>query len=499
MQVYQRGFQGKLKERQSSSLMKLRDILNGIEVLSADVDFDTEVCGVECDSRKVGKDTVFVAIRGFETDGNKYIKSAFEKGACAFITDKKDAPGKNKILVKDARCALAAAAKNFYGNPAQDMKMIGITGTNGKTTVTYLIKRVLEENGAMCGLIGTNQNMIGDTVLPTERTTPESHELWALFAKMRDAGCTHVIMEVSSHSLELSRVFGIEYDVGAFTNLTQDHLDFHKTMGKYEAAKKKLFEQSRVAVINYDDEAGRRMAKNVPCRAVTFSAKDNSADYVAKNIRTKAASVEFELVGIDTIGRIEMNIPGKFSVYNAMCAASVLLSLGLTLPQISTALRGIEGVKGRAEVVPTDTDYTVMIDYAHSPDGLENILKTVREIAEGRVIAVFGCGGDRDATKRPKMGEIAAENADLVIVTSDNPRTENPDAIIDDIIPGIEEVTSDYERVTDRREAIFRALSVAEKGDIVVLAGKGHETYQEIDHVKHHMDEREIVNEYFGG
>ncbi len=477
--------------------MKLRDILNGIEVLSSDVDFDAEVRGVECDSRKVGKDTVFVAIRGYETDGNKYIKSAFENGACAFITDKKSAPGKNKILVKDARRALAAAAKNFYGNPARDMKIIGITGTNGKTTVTYLIKRVLEETGALCGLIGTNQNMIGNSVIATERTTPESHELWQLFAKMRDAGCTHVIMEVSSHSLELSRVFGIEYEVGAFTNLTQDHLDFHKTMEKYEAAKLKLFDRSKVAVINYDDEAGRRMAKVAPCKTVTYSAKDNSADYVAKNIRTKPASVEFELVGIDTIGRIEMNIPGKFSVYNAMCASSVLLALGIPLSQISAALRNVEGVKGRAEVVPTDTDYTVMIDYAHSPDGLENILRTVREIAEGRVIAVFGCGGDRDATKRPKMGKIAAEYADLVVVTSDNPRTENPDAIIDDIIPGIEEITTEYERVSDRREAIFRALSLAKKGDIVVLAGKGHETYQEIDHIKHHMDEREIVNEYF--
>lgn len=479
--------------------MKLRDILNGIEILASDVDLDAEVCGVECDSRKVGKDTVFVAIRGYETDGNKYIKSAFENGACACITDKKSAPGKSKILVKDARRALAAAAKNFYGDPTRDMKIIGVTGTNGKTTVTYLIKRGLEQVGAVCGLIGTNQNMIGDKIIETERTTPESHELWKLFSEMRDAGCTHVIMEVSSHSLELSRVHGIEYEVGAFTNLTQDHLDFHKTMEKYEAAKAKLFAQSKIGVINYDDEAGKRMIKQAECRLITYSAKDNSADYVAKNIRTKPASVEFELVGIDTIGRIEMNIPGKFSVYNALCASSVLLALGVPLYEISAALHAVEGVKGRAEVVPTDTDYTVMIDYAHSPHGLENILKTVKEIVEGRVIAVFGCGGDRDATKRPKMGRIAAQYADVVVVTSDNPRTEDPDAIIGDILPGIEEVTNKYEKVTDRREAIFRALDIAQSGDIVVLAGKGHETYQEIDHVKHHMDEREIVNEYFIG
>ncbi len=477
--------------------MKLREILNGIEIISADVDLDIEVCGVECDSRKVSSGSVFVAIRGYETDGNKFIKSALENGACAVITDKKSAMAKGRILVKDARRSLAVAAKNFYGNPTRDMKVIGVTGTNGKTTVTYLIKRGLEQTGAVCGLIGTNQNMIGSEIIETERTTPESNELWKLFAKMRDAGCTHVIMEVSSHSLELSRVYGIEYEVGAFTNLTQDHLDFHKTMDKYEAAKAKLFEQSKIAVINYDDEAGKRMIRSCPVKTVSFSAKDNMADYVAKNIRTKAASVEFELVGIATIGRIEMNIPGKFSVYNALCASSVLLSLGISLPDVMNALKSIEGVKGRAEVVPTDTDYTVMIDYAHSPDGLENILKTVKEIAEGRVIAVFGCGGDRDATKRPKMGKIAAEYADVVVVTSDNPRTEEPEAIIEDILPGIREVTDSFECVVDRRAAIFRALDIAQKGDIVVLAGKGHETYQEINHIKHHMDEREIVAEYF--
>lgn len=479
--------------------MKLRDILNGIEVLASDVDLDVEVRGVECDSRKVGKDNVFVAIRGYETDGNKYIKSAFENGACAFITDKKSTGGKSKILVRDARKALAQAAKNFYGDPTRDMKIIGITGTNGKTTVTYLIKHALEQTGAVCGLIGTNQNMIGDKVIETERTTPESNELWKLFAKMRDEGCTHVIMEVSSHSLELSRVHGIEYEVGAFTNLTQDHLDFHKTMEKYEEAKSKLFEQSKIGVINFDDAAGRRMIDKKATKLISYSAKDSSADYVAKNIRTSPTSVEFEFVGIETIGRIELQIPGKFSVYNALCAVSVLLTLGISLPEIAKSMRCVKGVKGRAEVVPTDTDYTVMIDYAHSPDGLENILRTVKEIAQGRVIAVFGCGGDRDATKRPKMGRIAAQYADVVIVTSDNPRTEDPDAIIDDIVPGIEELTKKYKRIADRREAIFHALDIAKTGDIVVLAGKGHETYQEINHVKHHMDEREIVKEYFIG
>jgi len=479
--------------------MKLRDILNGIEIVTADVDMDIEISGVECDSRKVEKDMLFVAIRGFETDGNKFISAAKKNGAEIVITDSKKALGKNRILVTDARRALAIASKNFYGNPLKDMKVIGITGTNGKTTVTYLIKHCLERNGAKCGLIGTNQNMIGEKILETERTTPESNALWALFARMRDEGCTHVIMEVSSHSLELSRVHGIEYTVGAFTNLTQDHLDFHKTMEKYEAAKLKLFGQSETCVINFDDPAGKRMMKQIGSKLITYSASDNSADYVAKNIRTKAASVEFEIVGIDTISRIEMNIPGKFSVYNALCASSVLLAMGMSVYDISDAHRDVRGVKGRAEVVPTDTDYTVMIDYAHSPDGLENILKTVKEICENRVIVVFGCGGDRDGTKRPIMGKIAAEYADVVIVTSDNPRTEDPEKIIDDIIPGVMEVREDFSRVTDRTEAIHHALDIAENGDIVLLAGKGHETYQEINHVKHHMDEREIVKDYFSG
>lgn len=481
------------------SYMKLRDILKGIDVIECSADLNMEILGVECDSRKAEDNTLFVAIRGFETDGNKYIASAKAAGATAFITDSKKAYKQGGILVDDARRALAVASKNFYGNPTENIKVIGITGTNGKTTVTYLIKHVLEKNGAVCGLIGTNKNMIGNEVIETERTTPESNELWKLFAKMRDAGCTHIIMEVSSHSLELSRVYGIDYTVGAFTNLSQDHLDFHKTMAKYEAAKLKLFSQCETAVINLDDEAGNRMRKLAPSKVVTYSAKVNEGDYVAKNIRTKPASIEFELVGIDTIGRIELNIPGKFSVYNALCAASVLLVLGFPIYVIGAALRTVEGVKGRAEVVPTETDYTVMIDYAHSPDGLENILKTVKEVTVGHVIVVFGCGGDRDATKRPKMGKIAATLADVVIVTSDNPRTEVPEKIIDDIVPGIREVRDDFISVVDRKEAIFKALDMAKQGDMIVLAGKGHETYQEINHIKHHMDEREIVREYFGG
>ncbi len=479
--------------------MKLRDMLCGMKVLSSDCDYDIEVKGIECDSRKILPGFVFVAIRGFDTDGNKYIDEALKAGAVAVITDDRNTECVNSIVVEDARKALAEAACNFYGHPLDGIKVIGVTGTNGKTTVTHLIKKGLEHTGAICGLIGTNRNMIGDKSLETERTTPESCELWRLFREMRDAGCTHVIMEVSSHSIALSRVHGIKFDVGVFTNLSQDHLDFHGTMEEYEKVKAQMFESCQKGVVNYDDDAGKRIIQSAKTSFVTYSAVSNSADYVAKNIRYKPSTVEFELVGIDTIGRIEMNIPGKFSVYNGLAAASTLLTLGIPLHEIASAFRSLHGVKGRAEVVPTPAEYTVMIDYAHSPDGLHNILNAVKDVTDGRVILVFGCGGDRDKTKRPKMGIVAAEEADVVIVTSDNPRCEDPNSIISDITCGIDTVRSDYEVRVDRREAIFHALDIAQKGDIVLLAGKGHETYQEINRVKHHMDEREIVAEYFSG
>ena len=479
--------------------MKLCEVLEGIDIISAEVDMNTEIESVECDSRAVSENGLFVAIRGYETDGNKFIGKACENGATVVITDNKKYATKSRILVKDARRALALAAKNFHKNPTSDMKVIGVTGTNGKTTVTYLIKHCLEKAGHKCGLIGTNQNMIGEEIIETERTTPESNALWKLFAKMRDAGCDHVIMEVSSHSLELSRVCGIDFYVGAFTNLTQDHLDFHKNMENYEKAKAKLFEVSRFGVINYDDEAGKRIAKDAKCEVVTYSTKSSNADFVAKSINYNPASVSFAFVGIDMINRVELGIPGDFSVYNAMCAISVLLKCGLSVEDIAASLSEISGVKGRAEVVPTNTDYTVMIDYAHTPDGISNILETVKKTCQKRVIIVFGCGGDRDRTKRPIMGNIAARLADVVIVTSDNPRCEEPESIIDDIVPGILKVRNDYIRIADRREAICHALDIAEAGDIVLLAGKGHETYQEINHIKHHMDEREIVKEHLFG
>jgi len=346
--------------------------------------------------------------------------------------------------------------------------------------------------GAKVGLIGTNANMIGDVELHTERTTPESYELQKLFADMYEAGCTHVVMEVSSHSLTLNRVAGIEFEAGIFTNLTQDHLDFHGTMLEYAKAKALLFGHTRHAIINLDDEYSELMLQSAKCPVYTFSAA-READLKAENIHLMPGNVEFiaQESGINT--ECVLHIPGKFSVYNALGVLACGRVLGLSMNECAEALSTAQGVKGRAETVPTDGDYTIIIDYAHTPDALENILKTARETTKGRVVSLFGCGGDRDGKKRPIMGKIGTELADFAIITSDNPRTEDPDAIIADIVAGVETDKSRYTVISDRVKAIEYAIDNALPGDVIILAGKGHETYQEINGVKHHMDEREIV------
>lgn len=479
--------------------MKLSDLLKGIDVIETNADLSQEVGEIRYDSRAVKNGDVFVAIRGYQTDGHSYIEKASQLGAVVIVCEEKPEPGIPYVLTGNSRKALALMSANRFDHPADKMKLLGVTGTNGKTTTTYLIKTILEEKGFKVGLIGTNQNMIGDVVLDTERTTPESYELHKLFAEMYDAGCTHVIMEVSSHSLVLDRVAGITFDAGVFTNLTQDHLDFHKTMDGYRKAKALLFKQSKKGVINYDDPAGRIILDEKACEFMTYSASKDAADLVAKNIHLGAAGVEFACVAAPNIARVNLSIPGQFSVYNALAAMGCALALGISIEDSANALRSAHGVKGRVEVVPTPagTNYTVLIDYAHSPDGVENVLKAVRGFTKGRVVALFGCGGDRDRTKRPKMGAIAASLADYCIVTSDNPRTEEPEAIIKDILAGMVNAKCPYEVIVNRPEAIRFALKHAKSDDTIVLMGKGHETYQEINHVKHHLDEREEVIKYF--
>ncbi len=476
--------------------MKLQELLKDVAVLRCTATEDTEICEVRYDSRAVQPGDLFVAIRGYATDGHRYIDKALAQGAAAVVCE--EAPeGAPAVVVENARRALAQIAANRFGHPADSMVMLGVTGTNGKTTTTYLVKHMLEAAGHKVGLIGTNQNLIGDEVIETERTTPESYELHALFARMRDAGCTHVIMEVSSHSLVLDRVYGIRFAVGAFTNLTQDHLDFHKTMEEYRRAKALLFAISDKGVINLDDPAAKAMLADAQCPCLTFSCEKDAADLTAKNLKLHADGVEFVAATKGDLARVKLPIPGHFSAENALTALGIVLQLGMPLADAAKSLATATGVKGRVEVVPTDTDYTVLIDYAHSPDGVENVLRAVRGFAKGRVVALFGCGGDRDRTKRPKMGKIAADLADFCIVTSDNPRTEDPKAIIDDILEGMKGTKTPMQVIVDRPEAIHWALAHAQKNDVIVLMGKGHETYQEVNHVKHHMDEREIVADYF--
>ena len=475
--------------------MKLQELLKGVAVLSSTADGEAEIGEVRYDSRAVGKGDLFVAIRGYATDGHKYIEKALEQGAAAVVCE--EAPeGAPAVVVENSRKALAEIAANRFGHPADSMVMLGVTGTNGKTTTTYLVKHMLEDAGHKVGLIGTNQNLIGSEVIETERTTPESYELHALFARMRDAGCTHVIMEVSSHSLVLDRVHGIRFAVGAFTNLTQDHLDFHKTMENYRQAKAILFTVSDRGVINLDDAAADKMLADAKCPCLTYSCGNEKAGLCATNLQLHADGVEFDARYNGETAHVRLPIPGHFSVENALNALGMVLSLGMPLADAAKSMATATGVKGRVEVVPTDTDYTVLIDYAHTPDGLKNILSTVCGFADARVLVVFGCGGDRDRTKRAEMGRIAARLADEVIVTSDNPRTENPYAILHEILAGMADSATPFAVLESRREAITYALDHARTGDVVVLAGKGHETYQVVGAETLPLDERQVVREH---
>ena len=471
--------------------MTLKKIIDALPQATVYGNVETDIVSVTNNSRECKPGSLFVAVRGFETDGHKYIGSAVENGASAVICEEYNPMVScTQIVVGNSRRCEAVAAAAFYGNPSRKFKLIGVTGTNGKTTVTYLVKHILDSAGYKTAVIGTNQNIIGDEVLETGRTTPHAIALQELFSKMADAKVDFCIMEVSSHALWLDRVYGCRYSVGAFTNLTQDHLDFHKTMDNYMAAKAKLFEISDTAVINTDDSYGKKMANLCPCECTTYSVKESSA-LMAQNTVLNAEGVSFEADG----HKYELGIPGEFSVYNALCAIGIAKRAGISEDKIAFALKTASGVKGRAEIVPTNTDYTVLIDYAHTPDGIENILSAVKGFCKGKVIIVFGCGGDRDSSKRSIMGEIAGKKADFCVVTSDNPRTEDPLKIIAMVEEGVKKVTNDYIVIENRTDAIRYALNNAKKDDCVVLAGKGHETYQILNTGTIHYDEREIVKE----
>lgn len=463
---------------------------------------EREITGICSDSRRVGQGSLFVAIPGFQSDGHQYIRQAMEQGACVVVAQHApDCPvpeGVTLILVDDARRALAQLAAEWYDHPERQLRLVGVTGTNGKTTTTWLIRHILEQRGHKCGLIGTNGSIVDGPLRPAERTTPEAPELYGLLREMADAGCEYAAMEVSSHSLVLERVHGLHFAAAAFTNLTQDHLDFHKDMEHYFQAKALLFQRCDTAVLNLDDDWGLRLAERVSCPRLTYSAKRLEADLIAKNIVLLPDQVQAVLVRDNDIARMRLNIPGMFSVYNGLTAIGCCLALGLTLEESAQALQSAQGICGRAEIVPTGRDFTVMIDYSHTPDSMENILRTVRGYARGRVVGLFGAGGDRDHAKRPIMGRIAGELCDLCVVTSDNPRSEEPEAIIRDILQGMSQKHK-YKVIPDRREAIAWCIKNARKDDIIVLMGKGQETYQEIRGVKHHLDEREEVRRALEG
>lgn len=483
--------------------MQLKGLLDGQEYTVLQGDIEINVLNIANDSRKVSEGTAFVAIKGFEQDGHNYIKQSIDQGATAIVleTDRKlqDIP-KSVVVVKvtNGRKALAAMATHYYNQPSSQFKLIGVTGTNGKTSTVFLINNVLEYLGLKTGLIGTIQNKIDTTFIETERTTPESLELKKLFSDMVKANVNDVVMEVSSHALDLYRVAYSQFDVGVFTNLTLDHLDYHKTMENYREAKSRLFRMCQIGVINIDDEAGKFMIEAGTCDTyITCSLKDSEATLYASNIENKLDGVSFDLTYEGEICHFDLQTPGEFSVYNGLSAIGACLAVGVKVSDIGLALKKNSQIKGRFQAVKSNKGYTAIVDYAHAPDGLENVLLAIKGFATKKVITVFGCGGDRDTSKRPIMGEIAGKYSDYSIITSDNPRTEEPESIIDDVEEGMKKTNCDYIRLADRYEAIRYGLSIAEEGDIVLIAGKGHEDYQIIGKTKHHFDDVEVVEEFF--
>ena len=457
---------------------------------------DIEITRLTDDSRTVTRGALFAALHGTKDDGVKYLADAIDRGAACLLCDAPPEMDIPHILVPDARLALAQMAAAWYSEPSKHMTVVGVTGTNGKTTTTYLLKQLLERIlGAKVGLIGTNQNLIGDESYPAERTTPGALELQALLAKMAAAGCTHVVMEVSSHALDQQRTAAIDFAVGVFTNLTRDHLDYHGTMENYCAAKARLFRQCRAAAINGDSKWAARVLDGADCPYRTFG-QNMTNDIVGWHPRYENDRVCFTVSDEEEHYATELPIPGAFSLYNALGALTALTLLGVPLETATWALPHCTGVRGRCEVVPTGEDYTVIIDYAHTPDGLKNILETVCGFAEHRVVLVFGCGGDRDRGKRAQMGRLAAMLSDFVVLTSDNPRTESPYAILHDVLEGMRGSTTPFAVIEDRREAIAYALDHARNGDVILLAGKGHETYQIVGDKKTALDERDVVWKY---
>ena len=461
---------------------------------------ETEIGFLTADSRAKGENGLFFCLPGARFDGHDFAPQALSNGCCALVVERElDLPCP-QVLVSDVRAAMARIASAFNGHPERRLRLVGITGTKGKTTTTYMLKSVIEAAGFSCGIIGTTGCIAGNTKLPSQLTTPDPIEMFEILRIMADAGVQIVCMEVSAHALYLRKLMGIVFEAAAYTNFSQDHLDFFGTMEKYLAAKKILFEGDMVrnAAINVDEETAEYIQEGMVCPSMTYGISGD-ADLFARDIEITESGVSFtlNLRKLHT-ERIHLLLTGMFNVYNAMTTAACALILGISLEDIRKGLEGMVSVPGRVEMLDTKTPYRMILDYSHSPDALENILSTVREFCRGRLILVFGCGGDRDKGKRPIMGEIAGRLADYSILTSDNPRREDPMAILAAIEAGIKPTGAKYEIVENRREAIRQAMEMAVGGDIIVLAGKGHETYQEIGGVKYPFDEKVVVSELLG-
>lgn len=490
---------------QGVEVTKLFELTFGHFLVTGEID----VHGIQYDSRKVGRGDCFVAMRGVGTDGHKFVEAAIERGARVVVLEQ-DATLPDsyfmhthvvKVVVPDSRRALALMSANFFGHPSRELTIVGVTGTNGKTTTTHLITAILKAAGQRVGLIGTIEYNIGDEVIPASHTTPESLELNELLARMLKSGCQSVSMEVSSHALHQSRVYGLDYDVAVFTNLTQDHLDYHGTMEEYFNAKKLLFDHlsgDAVAVTNYDDEWGMKIVLTAPGRTISYGVAEK-ADVRATDIRISLEGTSVNIRSGNQESTLTSPLVGWFNVYNILAAYSTGIALGHSRETIATGISSVKNVRGRFERIVSPQGWTAIIDYAHTPDALEKCLRTIHDVlpkeGRGRIITVFGAGGDRDQTKRPLMGKIAGNLSDLAIVTSDNPRTECPQHIIDDIVGGIPREATVLQEV-DRRAAIHTALRQARSGDVILIAGKGHEDYQVIGKEKIHFSDREIVEDF---
>ncbi len=476
--------------------MKLSELLVGVTVKNQYE--DVEVRDIVSNTNADVSGCLFVCIAGKKFDPHNCAADLLAKGASAVLVER-DLGLKNQVIVENTRHANAIICANFFGNPARKLRLVGVTGTNGKTTSVSLIKTILDSYGCKTGLIGTVNCLIDEEIEPSKYTTPEPYDLHRLFAKMVDAGCEYCVMEASSQGLDQHRLDGCQFDVAIFTNLTHEHLDYHKNMENYLEAKRILFRMSKTVIINADDDYAEKAAQGLDCKVVTFSAEKDTADYVAKNIRFRADGVCYELIGDNAISRVRLNIPGSFTVSNSMGAVIAAVELGFDFDESARALAGAKGVKGRLEVIPTGTDYTVIVDYAHTPDGLEKMLTSLKEFTKGRLISIFGCGGERDLEKRPVMGEVAANIADYIVITADNPRNEEPIDIAHIIEGGIKRSgkKTPYTIIVDRAQAIWYAMDNAKADDVIVISGKGPDCYQHTKEGKFYYSDEETVLNYF--